>query len=163
MTAEIPRVRTYLLQLQDEICTALEAHEQSACFERLVLDGERGGLSRPRVLDGGEVIERAAVHFSHTVGATLPGDQLELDFQAAALPALAPGDTRDWLVRLDGYNKDGDFNNGWAQQVEPLPFHGMSGYPYPAHERYPDDDARRRYRAEWNTRPGRTLVAPLFQ
>ncbi len=91
------------------------------------------------------------------------GDQLELDFQAAALPALAPGDTRDWLVRLDGYNKDGDFNNGWAQQVEPLPFHGMSGYPYPAHERYPDDDARRRYRAEWNTRPGRTLVAPLFQ
>ncbi len=72
MAAEIPAVRSYLLQLQDEICATLEAHEQSGCFERLVLDGERGGLSRPRVLDGGEVIERAAVHFSHTVGAALP-------------------------------------------------------------------------------------------
>ena len=41
--------------------------------------------------------------------------------------------------------------------VEPLPFHGMSGYPYREDEAYPDDAAHREYRAQWNTRPGRLL------
>tara|TARA_Y100001968_G_scaffold325133_1_gene365862 strand:- start:53 stop:940 length:888 start_codon:yes stop_codon:yes gene_type:complete len=61
------------MDLQDRICASLEATESSSKrFERLVLEGERGGLSRPRVLDGGDVIERGAVHFSHTVGSALP-------------------------------------------------------------------------------------------
>lgn len=73
MNADISAVSGYLLGLQDRICAALEATETSNTrFERLVLEGERGGQSRPRVLDGGAVIERAAVHFSHTVGASLP-------------------------------------------------------------------------------------------
>ena len=36
--------------------------------------------------------------------------------------------------------------------MEPLPFLGMSTYPYPATERYPDDEAHREYRRTWNTR-----------
>ncbi len=89
------------------------------------------------------------------------GDQLQLDYAASDLPPLPTGWTRDWLVQLDGYNKDGDYNNGWSQQVGPLPFHGMKGYPYGPDERYPDDEAHKRYQAEWNTRDGRVLVPGL--
>jgi hypothetical protein len=45
--------------------------------------------------------------------------------------------------------------------VEPLPFHGMSAYPYGADEHYPDDDLHRAYRREWNTRPARQWVQSL--
>lgn len=64
-------VRAQLLALQDSICAALEAVDGGA-FHREEFPGERGGLARPRVLTGGEVIEKAAVHFSHTCGASLP-------------------------------------------------------------------------------------------
>ena len=72
MTTALPEVRTYLLGLQDRICSALEEREPDVAFERKTFERDNGGLSRPRVLDGGRVIERAAVHFSHTVGASLP-------------------------------------------------------------------------------------------
>ena len=41
---------------------------------------------------------------------------------------------------------------GRGEAVEPLPFHAMSTYPYPATERYPDDAGHAEYRARWNTR-----------
>ena len=31
-----------------------------------------------------------------------------------------------------------------------MPFHGMSTYPYPAGEKYPDDAASLDYRLNWN-------------
>jgi hypothetical protein len=34
----------------------------------------------------------------------------------------------------------------------PLPFHGMTAYPYAAPERYPETPLHQRYRAEYNTR-----------
>jgi coproporphyrinogen III oxidase len=64
-------VREYLLGLQQRICSALEAADGAARFEGEDLHGERGGLARPRVLSG-EVVEKAAVNFSHTAGETLP-------------------------------------------------------------------------------------------
>jgi hypothetical protein len=36
--------------------------------------------------------------------------------------------------------------------VGPLPFHGMSRYPYPPGEHYPDTAEHRRYQDEFNTR-----------
>jgi hypothetical protein len=45
--------------------------------------------------------------------------------------------------------------------VEPLPFHAMSGYPYPAGAHYPDDPAHREYREKYNTRPALRLLRPL--
>lgn len=69
---QLGRVRSHLLALQDEICSALEARDASACFRRDEIPREHGGLSRPRVLSDGEVLERAAVHFSHTVGKRMP-------------------------------------------------------------------------------------------
>ena len=41
-------------------------------FQRDELEGARGGVARPRVLEGGEVLERAAVNLSHTRGVDLP-------------------------------------------------------------------------------------------
>ncbi|MEM7585292.1 MAG: oxygen-dependent coproporphyrinogen oxidase [Acidobacteriota bacterium] len=70
--AEITPVREYLMTLQDAICAGLEQADGEARFERRELAGERGGLARPRVLDDGPVIERAAVNFSHTSGARMP-------------------------------------------------------------------------------------------
>jgi coproporphyrinogen III oxidase len=68
----IAPVRAWLLDLQDRLTAGLEAHEAQARFQERRLEGERGGLARPRVLEGGEVLERAAVHFSHTLGEALP-------------------------------------------------------------------------------------------
>jgi tetratricopeptide (TPR) repeat protein len=89
------------------------------------------------------------------------GDELRLRFGAAALPPIPQGWTRDFLLLVDGWAKDADANTAFSQSVDPLPFHAMSAYPYPAQERYPDDEAHRRYREEYNTRPALKLVRPL--
>jgi hypothetical protein len=68
---------------------------------------------------------------------------------------------RDWILHLDGWCKDADPNTVAAENVEPLPFHGMSGYPYPETERFPDDSAHRTWRARWNTRPATQWIPPL--
>jgi tetratricopeptide (TPR) repeat protein len=89
------------------------------------------------------------------------GDEVRLSFDAAALPPLPAGWRRDFLVAVDGWAKDGDANTAFSQSVEPLPFHGMSRYPYPAGEAYPDTPELRRYRETWNTRPALRLLRPL--
>jgi coproporphyrinogen III oxidase len=65
-------VRAQLEALQDEICQALEREDGGARFRREERVRDAGGLSRPRVLEGGRALEKAAVNFSHTVGAALP-------------------------------------------------------------------------------------------
>ncbi|MEE8526560.1 MAG: oxygen-dependent coproporphyrinogen oxidase [Thermoanaerobaculia bacterium] len=69
---DISAVRDYLLELQDRICAALESEDGSGSFCDTSLEGERGGSAHPRVLSDGPVLERAAVNFSHTVGARMP-------------------------------------------------------------------------------------------
>ena len=86
------------------------------------------------------------------------GDALTLRFDAKALPPLEPGQRRDYLVYLDGWAKDRDPNTHEALTVEPLPFHGMSGYPYRADESFPDTPEHREWRRKWNTR---AAVAPI--
>ena len=80
------------------------------------------------------------------------GDALHVRFDARALPPVAAGFRRDYLVFLDGWAKDRDPNTLEALFVEPLPFHGMSGYPYGDGEAFPDDELHRAWRREWNTR-----------
>jgi tetratricopeptide (TPR) repeat protein len=89
------------------------------------------------------------------------GDELRLIFDGSQLPPLSPNWTRDFLLKVDGWAKDRDPNTAFSQSVEPLPFHGMSRYPYPAQEHFPDDEAHRRYRENYNTRPALRLVRPL--
>ena len=89
------------------------------------------------------------------------GDEIRLRFDPARLPALAAGWKRDFLVLVDGWSKDADANTAFGDSVEPLPFHGMSAYPYPAAERFPDDAAHRAWRKEYNVRRPVKFIEPL--
>lgn len=91
------------------------------------------------------------------------GDELMLHFSAAAFPALKPGWTRDYLLKVDGWAKDRDPNTAFSSTVEPLPFHAMSVYPYPAREHFPSDAEHEKYRREYNTRPALRLIRPLSE
>jgi Tfp pilus assembly protein PilF len=89
------------------------------------------------------------------------GDELRLRFPAGGLPSLRAGWRRDFLLLVDGWAKDADANTAFSQTVGPLPFHGMSSYPYPASESYPNTPLLRRYRETYNTRPALRLLRPL--
>ena len=92
-----------------------------------------------------------------------PGDELTLRFDAAPLPDLPSGWTRDFIFYADGWVKDGDLNTKFSETVTPLPFHGMSGYPYSASEKYPDTPELRHYRETYNTRAPRATVGSLVR
>jgi len=73
-------------------------------------------------------------------------DNLELAFPS--LPAPEPGMKRGFILKADLYYKE--FKE--YKYLDPLPFHGMSDYPYPAPETYPTDADHTQYRLEYNTR-----------
>jgi Tfp pilus assembly protein PilF len=79
------------------------------------------------------------------------GEEVQLDFQPAALPSLPPGWKRDYFFFADGYEKDMDFYAAEGEFVDPLPFHAMSYYPY-TKESYPQDDSHLQYLLDYNTR-----------
>ncbi len=72
MKPAIQPVRDYFMNLQDEIVGALEALDGETRFRKEEVPGENGALSRPRVLEAGVRIDKAAVQFTHSVGASLP-------------------------------------------------------------------------------------------
>ncbi len=90
-----------------------------------------------------------------------PGDEVALEFDSAAAPALPPGWTRDFLIYTDAWLKDADLNTLAGGTVEPLPFHGMSRYPYGAEEAFPTDAIHRRFVETYNRRRVLTHVFPL--
>jgi tetratricopeptide (TPR) repeat protein len=89
------------------------------------------------------------------------GDELRLRFNPQSLPSLAAGWTRDFLLKVDGWAKDRDPNTAFSTSVEPLPFHGMSRYPYAASEHFPNDPEHQQYQTQYNTRPALRLLRPL--
>ena len=80
------------------------------------------------------------------------GDEMTVEFDADKLPPLQNGWVRGFILYSDGWDKDGDINTLHSQTVEPLPFHGMSAYPYPEGESYPSNPEHLRHRLEYNTR-----------
>ena len=91
------------------------------------------------------------------------GDEVRLRFSTKGLPPLPIGWKRDFLLLVDGWAKDADANTAFSQTVKPLPFHGMSRYPYPAGEHYPQDQIHQDYLREYNTRPALRLIQSLRQ
>jgi cytochrome c-type biogenesis protein CcmH/NrfG len=81
-----------------------------------------------------------------------PGDEITLTFDAKSLPAVALGWTRTFLLYSDGFSKEMDINSASPDQVYPLPFHGMSKYPYSIPESYPFTPERLAYIGRYNTR-----------
>jgi len=81
-----------------------------------------------------------------------PGDEISLSFDAASLPPLPAGWTRTFLLYADGFSKEMDINSASPDQLMPLPFHGMSRYPYRWPEHYPFDPRHREYLEKYNTR-----------
>src|SRR5258706_15661951 len=93
----------------------------------------------------------------------LPGDEISLSFDAGKLPRLRAGWKRTFLLYADGFSKEMDINSASPDEVAPLPFHGMTSYPYAAPEGYPDTQAYRRYQARFNTRVVASSLPPLTQ
>lgn len=79
------------------------------------------------------------------------GDEVTLSF--AAPPPPPAGFVREVFFYSVGWDKDAHPNTGTGQTVEPLPFHGMTSYPYTVPERYPWTpglrELERRYRTRW--------------
>ena len=56
-------VKSFLLELQDTICSALEAEDGQATFQQDQWNREEGGGGRSRVMADGAVFEKAGVGF----------------------------------------------------------------------------------------------------
>ena len=65
-------IKAYLLDLQDRICAGIAREDGVADFMEEDWQREAGGGGRSRVLEGGEVFEKAGVNFSHVHGEGLP-------------------------------------------------------------------------------------------
>jgi len=77
------------------------------------------------------------------------GDAVTLSFPAAAAPA--PGLVRELFFDSVGWDKDGDYNVGMNQSVDPLPFVGMESSSYGS-VAFPWTDELRAWALEYNTR-----------
>ena len=69
---QVEQVKSYLLQLQNNLCDALAAEDGEAFFDTDEWHRPEGGGGRTRVLVDGAVFEKAGVNFSHVQGAELP-------------------------------------------------------------------------------------------
>jgi coproporphyrinogen III oxidase len=69
----IEEVKSWLLSLQDRICTELQEEDCGAVFREDEWQRPEGGGGRSRVLVDGAVFEKAGVNFSHVQGDSLPG------------------------------------------------------------------------------------------
>lgn len=90
-----------------------------------------------------------------------PGDEISLSFDAHSLAPVPAGWTRTFLLYADGYSKEMDINSASPDEIYPLPFHGMSKYPYSAPEAYPMTPARQAYFEKYNTRSISGPIASL--
>ena len=80
------------------------------------------------------------------------GEDMDLEFAAAPSRRFPQDGPATYFFYANGFVKDMDFYEASPFSVGQLPFHGMSTYPYPATEHYPDDPAHTAYQLEYNTR-----------
>jgi hypothetical protein len=82
------------------------------------------------------------------------GDEVQLEFPVGNLTKVAPGMERDYFLFVACWFKDppGQWGYGFNFTVDPLPFIGMSGYPYTATQSYPYDAVHLACLKAYNTR-----------
>ncbi len=85
-----------------------------------------------------------------TVG---PGDEVRLEFNARALPALPEGWSRSYVLKAVGYCKDADPFTAGSDTVGPLPWRGMPPFPFASAVKRPADPDYEAYLLEYQTRP----------
>lgn len=68
----VDQVKSYLLKLQETICTKLEQLDGKAQFEEDVWERTTGGGGKTRVISSGAVFAKGGVNFSHVSGGKLP-------------------------------------------------------------------------------------------
>lgn len=83
---------------------------------------------------------------------TRSGDEMQIAFDTTKFPEPEAGWVRDYLIYVDGFGKDMDPNSAAPHFLGPLPYHGMSSFPYADNEGYPDSETYQEYLREWNTR-----------
>lgn len=91
------------------------------------------------------------------------GEEIDAEFSDAALPMLPPHWKRDYFFYADGFVKDMDFHEALPFTVSQMPFHGMSTYPYPKNEHYPETGNTLDYQLDWNDRFETGDRTQLFQ
>ncbi len=68
----LDQVNAYLTELQDRICSALEAADGQATFQQDSWQRPGGGGGRSRVMRDGAVFEQGGVGYSHVYGEQMP-------------------------------------------------------------------------------------------
>ncbi|MEE9463109.1 MAG: FG-GAP-like repeat-containing protein [Bacteroidales bacterium] len=166
----------HIFYTNDNTDSPIQSHSLNPCSANLHYRGfsrtfRKGGRYGPHWFDYSEVVStgqpwRDLLGYYTRYGDVLPllteadnkyiiknaGDETSIDFNAEGLPALPEGWTRDFLIHSVGWVKDGDLNTASGKTVGPLPFHGMTRYPYSLDESYPTDNEHRKYLKEYNTR-----------
>jgi coproporphyrinogen III oxidase len=92
--SQVPRVREYLLGLQDRIVTAFEAEDGRPFLRDAWVRGPEERLQGDgcsRLTEEGQVLERGGCNFSHVKGAQLPPSATQHRPELAGLPFEAMG------------------------------------------------------------------------
>jgi Flp pilus assembly protein TadD len=90
-----------------------------------------------------------------------PGDEIAVSFDATRVPKVPDGWTTTFLLYADGFSKEMDLNSASPDEVEPLPFHGMTRYPYPASEAPRRSASYQQYLDRYNTRVMKRPLPPI--
>jgi tetratricopeptide (TPR) repeat protein len=89
------------------------------------------------------------------------GDEISFSFDENAFPKLEKGKKRTFLLYASGYSKEMDINSGSPDAIFPLPFEGMSKYPYGADEKYPMTEEKRQIYDKYLTRRVFSNLPPI--
>ncbi len=81
------------------------------------------------------------------------GDSMDINFAYNPVPN---GKERSYVLYSWAEYKHAS-TDAWSHTVNPLPFQGMTAYPYPSNESYPLNQTNQEYINQWNTR---TYTAP---
>ena len=74
---DIESVKTYFENLQEQVCQAFEERELTKKFSSEAIDSENGAKAKPKVLEDGVHVEKAAVQYTYSKGTKLPAAATE--------------------------------------------------------------------------------------